>query len=252
MNRVRLTALTLSQCDSLARRPDMLVLELGALFHDLCDAKYLPPAPAAPAASQEPSGASPLPPRKSAAATASAVLKGFFSEAPAGILTEAQKAEICRIVDNVSWSKAQAKKQARARAQAQGEELAGFEQELIEWEGSCVELHCVSDADRLDAIGAFGILRCAAFGAVKNRTLHVPPNNAASTSRPPAEQSEGYSATAIAHFYDKLVKIRDQELFTAAARREAERRQRMMQSFLTELDIEWLVAEQGMMFSSLQ
>lgn len=32
----------------------------------------------------------------------------------------------------------------------------------------------VQDADKLDAIGAFGVLRCAAFSGAKNRPLYVP------------------------------------------------------------------------------
>lgn len=50
---------------------------------------------------------------------------------------------------------------------------------------------------------SLGILRVAAFSAVKNRPLHIPPENATQDSVPPAEQGEGYNNSAIAHFHQK-------------------------------------------------
>lgn len=92
----------------------------------------------------------------------------------------------------------------------------------------------------------------AAFSAVKNRPLHIPPANAANDSVPPAEQGEGYNDSAIAHFHAKLLRIKGDRLHTDLARQEADRRQSMMSSFLAELDLEWMVADQGARLSLLE
>lgn len=64
------------------------------------------------------------------------------------------------------------------------------------WHDTCAELHAVQDADRLDAIGAIGVLRCAAFSGARNRILLEDEPNT------PSNSCEG-------HFYDKLLKIKD-------------------------------------------
>ncbi|KAK0548338.1 hypothetical protein OC846_004524 [Tilletia horrida] len=222
---------------------DPLVLELGALFHDLCDSKYLPPAPAGTGST-------------TTSASAKTVLADFWAALEDAspphletLLPNPARRTIERIVDNVSWSKDNRRKAQRQEAQARGEDPralnAGEEAEQIDWEDSCREFWCISDADRLDAIGSIGILRCAAFSAVKMRPLHVPPANPEGNSRPPAEQGEGYNGSCIAHFHEKLLLIKGDRLRTQAARLEAERRQTFMESFLNELDLEWLVGWQG-------
>ena len=44
-------------------------------------------------------------------------------------------------MDNVSWSTESKLREVGA---------------ITPWHETCIELHCVQDADRLDAIGAFG------------------------------------------------------------------------------------------------
>ena len=103
-------------------KPDLLVVELGALLHDILDKKYV---------SKE-EAADPL---------------GFFTPFFEGVsehvdlLEDGRAKLIVKVVENVSWT---TEKKLRA------------EGAWSEWHATCTELHCVQDADRLDAIGAIG------------------------------------------------------------------------------------------------
>ncbi len=142
VQRVRRTALHIARSlsssssspssSSLPRKPDLLVIELSALLHDVLDKKYVSPA----------LSSSPY----------SFFLPFFTSirdEYGVDLIEDGRAREIARIVSNVSWS-------TEKRLREEG--LLG-EGELGEWYGRCVELWCVQDADRLDAIGAFGVSR---------------------------------------------------------------------------------------------
>ncbi|PAV16245.1 metal dependent phosphohydrolase [Pyrrhoderma noxium] len=118
---------------------------------------------------------------------------------------------IAKIVNNVSWS---TEKKLRA------------EGAITTWHESCVELHCVQDADRLDAIGAFGIMRCAAFSCTANRPLYVP------------SQDPAFEQSAVGHFHDKLLKIKER-LKTEMGKKLGEERHKYMISFLNALESEY-------------
>lgn len=78
-----------------------------------------------------------------------------------------------------------------------------------------VEAAAISDADKLDAIGAVGIYRAAAEGFRRRR---------------------GIKGT-IRHYYEKLARLRDM-LILPAARRIAEERTRLLDEFFKELELE--------------
>ncbi|KAG8706913.1 hypothetical protein FRC08_000802, partial [Ceratobasidium sp. 394] len=139
--RVRKTALALAR--SQTSQPDLLVVELAALLHDVLDKKYV---------------------SALEAANPDIVFRPFFERvAPhVDLLSDGRARLVVRVIENVSWTT---------------EKKLREENKLEAWNDSCVELHCVQDADRLDAIGAFGILRTAAYSASVNRPLHVPPED---------------------------------------------------------------------------
>lgn len=190
-------------------------------MHDLADKKYvkLPP--------QTTLYQHFLPFFESIRSSASADSAGSGEGGLVDIIADGRLETIVRIVENVSWTT-----EKRLRAQAGG---------LTPWYLSCKELHCVQDADRLDAIGAFGefpkglqhvathqglikspyvhqgIMRCAAYSAIVNRPLYVP-----------ADENEGDpNASAIGHFHDKLLLIRER-LKTDAGRDMGEKRHKLV------------------------
>ncbi len=161
VQRVRKNALQLAHSLSAqpgARKPDLLTVELAALLHDVLDKKYVSADEAA-----DPYG----------------FFLPFFEAAGKkhgiDLIKDGRAQLIAKIVTNVSWSTEKKLRQA------------GLTED---WHRECVELHCVQDADRLDAIGAFGvysdcvlhdlwltllntlgILRCAAYSASVNRSV---------------------------------------------------------------------------------
>ena len=80
-----------------------------------------------------------------------------------------------------------------------------------------LEGQVVQDADRLDAIGAIGIVRAIEYGSSVGQPFYLP--------------DPGDTKTGIGHFHDKMFKVKDL-LNTDAAREMAEEREAFMRSFL--------------------
>jgi uncharacterized protein len=100
----------------------MLVIEIAAILHDVLDKKYV---------------------SADEAANHTTFLSPFFTEVAAHIdlLKDGSAELIIKIIENVSWT-------TEKRLRADGK--------WTKWHETCAELHCVQDADRLDAIGAIG------------------------------------------------------------------------------------------------
>lgn len=123
VERVRRTALSLARSLSF-EKPNLLVIELAALLHDVLDKKYV----SADEASNPYAYFLPF-------------FRSLASDYDLDLITSGRARLIVQIVENVSWT---TEKTLRESGQ------------IEEWHETCVELHCVQDADRLDAIGAFG------------------------------------------------------------------------------------------------
>ncbi|KAJ2401186.1 hypothetical protein GGI23_001561 [Coemansia sp. RSA 2559] len=169
VQRVVRQALALAKAESQTRPVDMFVVHLAALLHDVDDAKYVQ-------GSEDQLNS-----------------RGFLTHA--GV--DSDRAElVCKIIDSVSFRK----ELLQAEQAKQG--LGSVEER--QWRQECVELACVQDADRLDAMGAFGVLRCAAFSGARNRPLHNPRDNSGcgeTTYEQYAANSSGASGSAVSHFY---------------------------------------------------
>lgn len=156
---------------------DILVVALGAIFHDILDHKYCK--------EQE-----------------AEIRLSKINELLVKQELELQRiVNVLRIVKNVGFSLEKKLKESG---------------EWSSWHETCREYHCVQDADRLDAIGALGIFRVAAYACAKNQPLYHPDMQINSAYR---------------HFYDKLLGLKDM-LRTPAARRAGEKRQIIMLDLL--------------------
>lgn len=81
-----------------------------------------------------------------------------------------------------------------------------------------LEGQIVQDADRLDALGAIGIVRTIEYGAALGQPFH-------------SVDLQASPKTGVGHFYEKLFKLRER-LNTEPARRIAGRREAFMRDFL--------------------
>ncbi|KAK8865605.1 hypothetical protein IAR55_000749 [Kwoniella newhampshirensis] len=129
VDRVRKMALKIAQ--TMTPTPDLLVVELAALFHDL-NGKYI----------------------TSSSPSLSTLLSPLLSLSP---VTSDQSALVLGIIPSISYT-------SELR-------LSSSVPSQWTWQSSCPELHAVQDADRLDAIGSIGIMRVSAYSGAKGRKL---------------------------------------------------------------------------------
>ena len=99
-----------------------------------------------------------------------------------------------------------------------------------------IEGKIVSDADKLDAVGAIGIARTFAYGGAHDTPIYDP------DIKPVQHQSfEDYKNSkthTINHFYEKLLLLKD-KLHTKTARDIADHRHKFMEQYLDEFYKEW-------------
>ncbi len=97
-----------------------------------------------------------------------------------------------------------------------------------------IEGKIVQDADRLDAIGAIGIVRTCYYSANRGRRFYDP------AMKPDVKKVKDINrkTTAINHFYEKLLLLRDR-MNTETAKKMAEKRHLFMEAFLKQFKEEW-------------
>lgn len=112
-----------------------------------------------------------------------------------------------------------------------------------------LEARVLSDADKLEAIGAIGIGRAFSFGGLQGRALWGgrtrPPGSspwgiidellADASTRP---YVSGASGSTIDHFFEKLLRLQN-DLDTPAGRRMGEERTAFLRTFLAQFFREW-------------
>jgi len=107
----------------------------------------------------------------------------------------------------------------------------------VEINNISLEAKIVSDADRLDALGAVGIARTFAFGGSFKRVIYDPkikPRENLTSE----EYKKNSDSTTINHFYEKLLKLKD-KMYTEVGKKIAIERHSYMEQFLIRFYSEW-------------
>ncbi|UNB47344.1 HD domain-containing protein [Staphylococcus coagulans] len=100
-----------------------------------------------------------------------------------------------------------------------------------------IEAQIVQDADRLDAMGAIGIARTFQFAGHFNEPMWTGEYTLKQLNE--LEDVSHLPPSAIKHFYEKLLKLKDL-MNTQTARQMAEKRHAFLELFLTQFVAEWL------------
>ena len=99
-----------------------------------------------------------------------------------------------------------------------------------------LEGRVVQDADRLDAIGAIGIARVMCYSGSTGRPIHQP--NMKPREHMTAEEYRNGESTAIMHFYEKLLKLKDL-MNTDYGKKLAKGRHEFLEMYLEQFYAEW-------------
>ena len=105
------------------------------------------------------------------------------------------------------------------------------EQQELSLEGKVVQ-----DADRLDAIGAIGIARVMCYSGSTGRPIHRPELKPREELTP--EEYRNGESTAIMHFYEKLLKLKEL-MNTDYGRKLAKGRHAFLEMYLEQFYEEW-------------
>lgn len=111
----------------------------------------------------------------------------------------------------------------------------GFSANFSSQKELSLEGRIVQDADRLDGMGAIGIARVFTYGGKNGRPIYNPNDHELVSEE---EYRKIGSRTAINHFYDKLLKLKD-FMNTNTAKTIAQERHQYLENFLQEFFKEW-------------
>ena len=99
-----------------------------------------------------------------------------------------------------------------------------------------IEGMIVQDADRLDALGAISVARTFAYAGNHDMPIHIP--EAKLKMDMSSEEYYNNENTAINHFYEKILKLKDL-MNTNTAKELAIHRHKYVEEFLEEFFLEW-------------
>ncbi|MFB4158323.1 HD domain-containing protein [Geomicrobium sp. JSM 1781026] len=105
-----------------------------------------------------------------------------------------------------------------------------------------IEAKVVQDADRLDALGAIGVARTFQYSGAKGQPIYEPQREV--RSKMTLEEYRHGQSSAIHHFYEKLLKLKDL-MNTKTGKKIAEQRHQFIEVFLEQFLLEWGSPQRG-------